>query len=71
MPTKFRAEDPEDRSRSICGYVYPGECRGGHPILLGDAYAAVTSRAAEGVPFTRIAEETGLSLDIVRRVVHR
>ncbi len=70
MPTKFHAEDPRDASRCTCGYVYPGECRGGIPILLGDAYAAVTSRATAGVSFARTAEETGLSLHVVRRVVH-
>ena len=70
MPTKLHAEDPEDRSRCTCGYVYPGECRGGIPILLSDAYAAVISRAAAGVSFTRIAEEVGQSLRVVRRVVH-
>ncbi len=70
MPTKFHTEDPEDRSRSTCGYIYPGERRGGIPILLGDVYAAVTSRAAAGVSFARITEETVLSLHVVRRVVH-
>jgi len=70
MPTKFHAEDPEDRSRCLWGYVYPRECRCGIPVLLGDAYAAVTSRATAGVSFARIAEDRGLSLHVVRRVVH-
>jgi len=70
MPAKFHTEDPDDRSRCTCGFIYPGECRGGIPVLLGDAYVAVTSRAAAGVSFARIAEEAGLSLHVVRRVVH-
>jgi len=70
MPTKFHAEDPDDSSRCTCGYVYPRQCRGGIPILLAATHEAITSRAAEGVPFARIARETGLSLHMVRRVVH-
>lgn len=35
MPSKFHAEDLTDPSRCTCGYVYPQECRGDHPILRG------------------------------------
>ena len=69
MPTRFHAEDPADPSRCICGHAYPKDCRGGHPILLAVTREAITSRAAVGVPFARIAGETGLSLHTVGRVV--
>lgn len=71
MRTRFHAKDPEDPARCTCGYVYPEYCRGGHPILPAETGDAITSKAAAGVPFARIAEETGLSLHTVRRVVHR
>ena len=71
MPTKFHAEDPKDPSRCTCGYVYPEVCRGGHPILRAAISEAITRKAAEGAPFARITEEVGLSLHVVRRVVHR
>ena len=70
MPTRSHAEDPQDPSRCTCGYVYPGYCRGGHPILRAETRDAITTRAAASMPFARIAEETGLSLHLVRRVVH-
>ena len=70
MPTRFQAEDPQDPSRCTCGYVYPVYCRGGHPILRAETRDAIRTRAAAGMPFARIAEETGLSLHLVRRVVH-
>ena len=70
MPTRFHAEDPQDLSRCTCGYVYPEYCRGGHPILRAETRDAITTRAAAGMPFTQIAEETGLGLRLVRRVVH-
>jgi len=68
---KFHAEDPQDPSRCTCGYIYPAQCRGGHPILQAATHDAITSKAAAGVPFVQIAEQTGLSVHTVRRVVHR
>jgi hypothetical protein len=68
---KFHAEDPQDPSRCTCGYAYPARRRGGHPILLAATCDAITSKAAAVVPFTRIAEQTGLSVHTVRWVVHR
>jgi hypothetical protein len=70
MPVRPHAEDPGDPSRSNRGYVYPGYCRGGHPIVRAATREAITTRAAAGVPFARIAEQTGLSVHLVRRVVH-
>ena len=70
MPTRSHLEDPEDPSRCTCGYVYPRYRRGGHPILQAQTREVIATRAAAGVPFTRIAQEMGLSLRIVRRVVH-
>jgi hypothetical protein len=67
---KFHAEDPGDPSRCTCGYLYPAQCRGGHPILPAATRDAITSRVAAGVPFAQIAEQTGVSLYTVRRVVH-
>ena len=67
---KFHAEDPGDGSPCACGYVYPAQCRGGHPILPAATRDAITGRAAAGVPFARIAEQTSVSLHTVRRVVH-
>lgn len=64
------AANPGDPTRCTCGQLYPAECRGGLPILPSAIGAAITSQAAEGVPFTRIAEQVGVSLHTVRRVVH-
>ena len=62
--------DPANSSRCACGYAYPEYCRGGHPILPAATYEAITGKAAAGVPFTRIAAEVGMSLHVVRQVVH-
>ena len=70
MAARFHAEDPEDPSRCTCGYVCPNYCRGGRPILPVETRDAITTRAAAVVPFARIAEVAGLSLHMVRRVVH-
>lgn len=70
MPSKIHAEDPADPSRCTCCYVYPRECKGGHPTLRAAMHEAITNKAAAGVPFSRIAQETGLSLHLVLRVVH-
>jgi len=45
----------------------PGYCRGG---LRAARREAITARAAAGVPFARLAEQAGLSVPLVRRVVH-
>jgi hypothetical protein len=55
----------------VCGWEYPHECRGGHPILPAEVCRKIWGLAAEGVPFTRIAQVTGESLTVVRRVVHQ
>jgi hypothetical protein len=54
----------------VCGYEYPGECRGGHPIMPGSEWQRITGLAAGGVSFRQIADQTGHSLTTVRRVVH-
>ena len=70
MPTTLHAQDPEDRSQCPCGGgAFARELRGRYPVLPADVQTAVTSMATKGVPFARIAEQTGLSLRDVRRVV--
>lgn len=54
----------------LCGHEYPGTCQGGHPILLGTEWQKIAGLAADGVPFTTIARETGHSPGTVRKVVH-
>jgi hypothetical protein len=68
---KFHGDDPGDLCRCTGGYACPARCRGGLPILLAATGDAITGRAAAGVPFARIAEQTGVSVHTVRRVVHR
>jgi hypothetical protein len=48
----------------------PRYCRGGHPVLRAETREAITTSAAAGVPFARIAEQTGRSVPLVRPVVH-
>jgi len=67
---KFHTEDRDDPSRCTCGYAYPVQRRGGHPILQAATSDAITSKAAAGVRFAQIAEQTGLSLYTLRQVVH-
>jgi hypothetical protein len=69
MPTTFRPQDPREPSRCTCGCGSPEECGGRYPVLPADVHAAVTGMAGKGMPFARIAEQTGLSLHDVRRVV--
>ncbi len=70
MATKFHAENPADPGACTCGYRYPEYCRGGIPILLAEQRSAITDRAAAGLPFTRIAAETGMAVHTIRRIVH-
>ena len=61
---------PGTPAHCLCGHYYPQECQGGHPILLGTEVQKITSQAAQGVAFTKIAQQTGRTLGTVRKVVH-
>jgi hypothetical protein len=52
------------------GHYYSQECQGGHPVLLGTDVRKITSLAAQGVAFTKIARQAGHTLGTVREVVH-
>ena len=69
MTTRIHGENPADQQRCLCGQPYPQECRGGVPILRG-GWQPILDLAAEGVSFRQIAEETGISVATVRRIVH-
>jgi hypothetical protein len=48
----------------------PGYCRSGHPVVRAATRDAITTGAAAGVLLARIADQAGLSVHLMRRVVH-
>jgi len=61
---------PGAPAHCLCGHCYPQQCEGGHPVLPGTDVRKITSLAAEGVAFTKIAQLAGHTVGTVRKVVH-